>query len=77
MTIRSNIHMIDHDISLYNIVAKYNIDSKDRILLLAHWDTREIADKDEKIENQQKPIIGANDGASGIAILMVTISNII
>ena len=60
----------DYNVSLYNIVAKYNIESKDRILLLAHWDTREIADKDEKIDNQHKPIIGANDGASGIAILM-------
>ena len=33
-------------ITLYNIFARYNVDSKDRILLLAHWDTREIADKD-------------------------------
>ena len=38
---------------------------------MAHWDTREIADKDEKKDNQNKPIIGANDGASGVAILML------
>ena len=61
---------IDKQITLYNLLAQYNIESKNRILLLAHWDTREIADKDSDINNQNKPILGANDGASGIAILM-------
>ena len=61
----------DYNIPLYNIVAKYNIDARERILLLAHWDTREIADKEKIIDNQTKPIMGANDGASGIAVLMV------
>ena len=37
---------------------------------MAHWDTREIADLDKNKMNQNKPIIGANDGASGISILM-------
>ena len=60
-----------NELTLYNILAKYNLESKNRILLMAHWDTREIADKDEKKENQSIPIIGANDGASGIAILML------
>ena len=68
-------HVIEHpykknDIILYNLLARYNIDSDNRILLLAHWDTREIADKDSNIENHNKPILGANDGASGIAVLM-------
>ena len=40
-------------------------------MFMAHWDTREIADKDENPENFNTPIIGANDGASGVAILMV------
>ena len=31
---------------LYNVLSQYNIESNDRILLMAHWDTREIADKD-------------------------------
>ena len=60
-----------NDITLYNLLARYNMDSKNRILLLAHWDTRDIADKEENVVNQDKPILGANDGASGIAILMV------
>ena len=61
----------NEEITLYNIFARYNLESKDRILLLAHWDTREIADKDKIELNQDKPILGANDGASGGAILMV------
>jgi len=60
----------DKQINLYNIFARYNLDSKIRIMLMAHWDTREIADKDSDIENIHKPIIGANDGASGVAVLM-------
>ena len=69
-------HEINHPynkeqkITLYNILARYNLDSDNRILLLAHWDTREIADLDDDEKNRLKPIIGANDGASGIAILM-------
>jgi len=69
-------HEIKHpyeskQIGLYNMLLRFNIDSDDRIMLMAHWDTREIADKDPNPENFDTPIIGANDGASGIAILMV------
>ena len=60
----------DKTIVLYNILARYNPESDNRILLMAHWDTREIADKDEHEINRVKPILGANDGASGISILM-------
>jgi len=61
---------IDKKINLYNILAQFNPESKNRILLMAHWDTREIAEKDTNIKNRETPIMGANDGASGIAILM-------
>ena len=37
---------------------------------MAHYDTRDRADKDENPNNHNKPIIGANDGASGVALLM-------
>ena len=60
----------DKKIILYNILAKYNPESDNRILLMAHWDTREIADKETSEVDKLKPIMGANDGASGIAILM-------
>ena len=69
-------HSIKHPynnqtIKLYNIIAKYNPQIKNRILIMAHWDTREIADKDSNKENINLPILGANDGASGISILLV------
>ena len=40
------------------------------MLFAAHWDTRPWADQDSKEENKKKPILGANDGASGVAVLL-------
>lgn len=51
-----------------NIIASFNPASKDRIMLSAHWDTRPFADQDSK--DQDIPIAGANDGGSGVAVLM-------
>ncbi|MDN5215745.1 M28 family peptidase [Fulvivirgaceae bacterium BMA12] len=53
---------------LKNIIASFNTNSKKRILLAAHWDTRPVADKDSV--NKQEPIAGANDGGSGVGVLM-------
>ncbi|MDF2159091.1 M28 family peptidase [Algoriphagus sp. CAU 1675] len=53
---------------LSNIIASYNPQASKRILLAAHWDTRRIADKDT--ERLDEPIDGANDGASGVGVLM-------
>ena len=58
------------EIVLTNIIANFYPEEKERIHLCAHWDTRPWADQDPKIENQTKPILGANDGASGVAILL-------
>ena len=44
---------------------------ENRMMFMAHWDTREIADMDKNPENREKPILGANDGGSGVSILMV------
>lgn len=55
-------------LNLRNIIASYNPNATKRILLAAHWDTRPFADQDE--EDIKKPIDGANDGASGVGILM-------
>jgi len=51
-----------------NIIASLNPDAEKRILLMAHWDTRPFADQDSK--DRTKPILGANDGASGVAVLL-------
>jgi len=55
---------------LNNILAEFGTPSGETMLLAAHWDTRPIADHDPKPENRDKPILGANDGASGVAILL-------
>lgn len=53
-----------------NIVASFSPDKKERVMLAAHWDTRWVADKDSDKTVQKKPIDGANDGASGVAVLL-------
>lgn len=53
-----------------NIIASWNPLSKNRIMLCAHWDTRPICDEDPVYENTKKPVLGANDGASGVAVLL-------
>ncbi|HET6527855.1 MAG TPA: M28 family peptidase [Balneolaceae bacterium] len=55
-------------LALTNIIAAFNLQSTDRILLCAHWDTRPRADEDSV--NSNKPILGADDGASGVAVLL-------
>lgn len=51
-----------------NIIGQYDIENKKRILLFAHWDSRPFADRDK--ENRNKPIDAANDGGSGVAVLL-------
>lgn len=53
-----------------NIIGSYNKEAKKRILLMAHWDSRPFADHDSNIEFHQTPIDGANDGASGVGVLL-------
>jgi hypothetical protein len=53
-----------------NILASYNPEKKQRILLCSHWDSRPWADQDANSANWHKPIDGANDGASGVGVLM-------
>ncbi len=61
----------DYNITLTNFLYRFNKNLDNRLMLMAHWDTREIADKDPNPDNHDKPILGANDGGSGIAVLMV------
>jgi glutaminyl-peptide cyclotransferase len=53
-----------------NIIAKFLPKASSRVLLCAHWDTRPWADSDPDPKNHKTPIIGANDGASGVAVLL-------
>ncbi|MDR0697992.1 MAG: M28 family peptidase [Tannerella sp.] len=53
-----------------NIIGTFNPDSKKRILLFAHWDSRPYSDQDADKTNHHKPVDGADDGASGIGVLL-------
>ncbi len=57
-------------IIMTNLLAAFNVKSNQRIFLAAHWDSRPEADRDPVLENRDKPISGANDGASGVAVLL-------
>lgn len=53
-----------------NIMAQYNPGATTRILLCAHWDSRPWADNDPDSANWHKPILAANDAASGVAVML-------
>ncbi len=53
-----------------NIMGRYNPDAQQRILLLAHWDCRPWADEDADEAKRRQPVDGANDGASGVGVLL-------
>ena len=53
-----------------NIIASFQPEKKNRILLCAHWDSRPNADQDSNPANHDKPLQGANDGASGVGVLL-------
>ena len=55
---------------LTNVFAQFKPELQQRILLLAHWDTRPRAELDADPKKQNLPIVGANDGASGVAVLL-------
>ncbi|MCK9219274.1 MAG: M28 family peptidase [Bacteroidales bacterium] len=53
-----------------NIIASWNPKIKNRILICAHWDSRPFADHDPDQKNRRKPVDAANDGASGVGVLL-------
>lgn len=57
-------------VTCYNIIANFNSSNTHRILLCAHWDSRPWADRDPDPANHNKPVPGASDGASGVAVLL-------
>ncbi len=53
-----------------NIIASYNPGAKVRILICGHWDSRPWADNDSDENNHRKPVLGANDAASDVAVML-------
>lgn len=74
--IKDSFTHFDKDKSKYfkftNLIAKFKgkDDTAPKIILAAHWDTRSTAENEKTSENIAKPILGANDGASGVAVLL-------
>jgi Zn-dependent M28 family amino/carboxypeptidase len=57
-------------LNLLNIIASYDSGNQRRVMLCAHWDSRPRSEKDTDSSKQNLPILGANDGASGVAVLL-------
>ena len=55
---------------LRNFFARFRPQATERVLFLAHWDTRPMADRSANLAQQRMPVPGANDGASGVAVLL-------
>jgi len=53
-----------------NIIGSYNPEATERVLLFSHWDSRPWADNDPNPANHKTPVMGANDGASGVGVLL-------
>ena len=54
----------------YNLIGSFNPDSRQRILLMSHWDSRHVSDEDPDPAKRHQPVPAANDGASGVAVLL-------
>ncbi len=58
-------------VKMWNIIGEQDYrTAKTKVVLLAHWDTRPLATEETDPEKRLKPILGANDGASGVAVLL-------
>jgi len=60
--------------TLRNIIGSFSTEKNNRIALFAHWDSRHVADYDTV--NTSKPILGANDGGSGVGVLLEIARNL-
>ncbi|HBG57457.1 M28 family peptidase [Proteiniphilum sp. UBA1028] len=63
-------HYDGKNLPLRNIVASYQPEKEKRILLFAHWDSRPFADEESDRQRQRQAITGADDGASGVGVLL-------
>lgn len=58
------------DVNMANLIGSWHPERLQRVVLCAHYDTRPHADEEDDPERRAKPFLGANDGASGVALLM-------
>jgi hypothetical protein len=60
----------DRAVPMANLIASWHPDSKERVILCGHYDTRPIADQETNVRDWTKPFASANDGTSTVAFLM-------
>ena len=65
----THVTLAGDSLPMVNLVARFNPAATERVLYLAHWDTRPMSDQAEGADST-KPVPGANDGASGVALLL-------
>ena len=57
-------------VKMNNVIARFNVQAAKQIMISAHWDTRPWGDRGTDMMGRNQPILGANDGASGVAVLL-------
>ncbi|MEQ8820134.1 MAG: M28 family peptidase [Sumerlaeia bacterium] len=62
--------LLNKEIPVYNIIGRWNTDRAERLFFSAHYDTRPVSDQADKPRDILTPVPGANDGASGVAVLL-------
>jgi glutaminyl-peptide cyclotransferase len=62
--------VLKNEVKLLNVVARFRPEISQRVVLGAHWDTRPWSDRDPVPARRSLPVPGANDGASGVAVLL-------
>ncbi|MEJ2204305.1 MAG: M28 family peptidase [Gemmatimonadota bacterium] len=65
-----HITVVGDTLTLTNVLARFRPEESRRIVLLTHWDTRPTSDQADTEEARRQPVPGANDGASGTAVLL-------
>ena len=61
---------IGRPLSLTNVIARFGPPRGRRLALVAHWDSRHVCDQDPDSARRGEPVPGANDGGSGVAVLL-------
>ncbi|HTU90055.1 MAG TPA: M28 family peptidase [Gemmataceae bacterium] len=58
------------EVSMANLIVSWHPDRERRVILCSHYDTRPLADRERDARDWRKPFLSANDGGSGVALLM-------
>jgi glutaminyl-peptide cyclotransferase len=69
-TFKAKQNSVKQEVEFTNIIASFQPEKKRRVILCSHYDTRPIADQEPDPRDWRKPFVSANDGGSGVAILM-------